>query len=52
MGMPESLLLLAPVLGVVALFGHLARSRIRVMRYHDLPTPRINEMSHGGGGSG
>jgi hypothetical protein len=38
MAMAEGLVLVAPVLGIVALFIYLARSRTRVMRYHDIPT--------------
>ena len=48
---PEGLVLIAAVVGIVALFVYLGRGRARIMRYHDIPTPRINEMTHGGGGS-
>ena len=51
MGMVEGLVLIVPVACLAALFVYLARSRTRVMRYHDIPTPQINEMTHGGGGS-
>jgi hypothetical protein len=52
MGLPEALVLIVPVGAIVALFVYLGRSRARIMRYHDIPTPRINEMTHGGGGTG
>lgn len=35
----------------VVAFVFLGRTRPRVMRYHDIDTPRINEMNHGGGGA-
>jgi hypothetical protein len=50
MAMSEGLVLIVPVAGIVALFVYLGRSRARIMRYHDIPTPRINEMTHGGDG--
>jgi hypothetical protein len=52
MGMVEGLVLIVPVASLAALFVYLGRSRTRVMRYHDIPTPQINELTHGGGGSG
>ncbi len=52
MGLPEGLVLIVPVAGIVALLVYLGRSRKRIMRHHDIPTPRVNEMTHGGGGSG
>ena len=51
MGVVEGLVLIVPVASLVALLVHLGRSRTRVMRYHDIPTPQINEMTHGGGAS-
>ena len=30
----------------------LARSRRRVMRYHDIDTPQVHPFTHGGGGDG
>jgi hypothetical protein len=38
------------VLGVASLI-YLSRSRARVMGYHDIPTPRVNESTHGAEGS-
>jgi hypothetical protein len=38
-------------LGLLGMYVHLLRSRTRVMAYHKIPTPRINELSHGGGGA-
>jgi hypothetical protein len=38
--------------GLAVLVGvgvYLSRSRARVMGYHDIPTPRTNESTHGGG---
>jgi hypothetical protein len=52
MGLPESLVLIFAVVGIAVTFLHLGRSRARVMQYHDIPTPRVNEMTHGGGASG
>lgn len=37
-------------LGIVSLI-YLSRSRARVMSYHDIPTPRVNESTHGAEGS-
>ena len=39
-----------PVLGCAALFLFLGRTRDRVTGYHDIPTPRVNEFTHGGEG--
>jgi hypothetical protein len=50
MAVPVELVLIVPLGGVVAAFVYLGRSRARIMRYHDIPTPRINEMTHGEGG--
>ena len=51
MAVPVELVLIVPLGGIVAVFVYLDRSRARIMRYHDIPTPRINEMTHGEGGS-
>lgn len=50
MDISEGLVLIAAVGGIAGLFVYLGRGRARIMRYHDIPTPRINEMTHGGGG--
>ena len=50
MAVPEELVLLVPLGVIVGGFVYLGRSRARIMRYHDIPTPRINEMTHGEGG--
>jgi len=50
MAIPVELLLIVPLGGVVAVFVYLGRSRAGIMRYHDIPTPRINEVTHGEGG--
>jgi multisubunit Na+/H+ antiporter MnhC subunit len=52
MGLPESLVLISAVVGIAVTFLYLGRSRARVMQYHGIPTPRVNEMTHGGGASG
>ena len=49
MAVPVELVLIAPLGGIIAVFVYLGRSRARIMRYHDIPTPRINEMTRGGG---
>jgi len=46
----EGLVVIALVLGIASLI-HLSRSRARVMRYHDIPTPRVNESNHGPDGT-
>jgi hypothetical protein len=46
----EGLVVIALVLGLASLI-HLSRSRARVMRYHDIPTPRVNESTHGADGT-
>jgi hypothetical protein len=46
----EGLVVIALVLGIASLI-HLSRSRARVMRYHDIPTPRVNESSRGAEGT-
>jgi hypothetical protein len=46
----EAFVVIALVLGIAAL-THLSRSRARVMRYHDIPTPRVNESTHGPDGT-
>ena len=50
MAIPVELVLIVPLGGVVAVLVYLVRSRARIMRYHDIPTPRINEVTHGEGG--
>lgn len=50
MGVLEGLLLLGFVVGIVAVLIHFARTRSRVMGYHHIPTPRINETTRGGDG--
>jgi hypothetical protein len=50
MAVPVELVLIVPLGAIVAGFVYLSRSRARIMRYHDIPTPRINEMTHGDGG--
>ena len=52
MGMPEGLVLIPVVVAIATAFVYLGRSRARVMQYHDIPTPRVSEMTHGGGASG
>ena len=42
----EGLVVIALVLGIASLI-HLSRSRARVMRYHDIRTPRVHESTHG-----
>jgi hypothetical protein len=42
----EGLVVIALVLGLASLI-HLSRSRARVMRYHDIRTPRVNGSTHG-----
>ena len=46
----EGLVVIALVLGIASLI-QLSRSRARVMRYHDIPTPRVNESTHGAEGT-
>jgi hypothetical protein len=46
MGVFEGVVVIALVVGIASLI-HLARTRPRVMRYHDIPTPRVNEVTHG-----
>jgi len=43
-------MLIVPLSGILAVFVYLGRSRARIMRYHDIPTPQITEMTHGEGG--
>lgn len=40
------------VVAVGAGLNHLRRTRDRVMDYHHIETPRINEPTRGGGGDG
>jgi len=51
MDISEGLVLIAAVGGISALFVYLGRSRERILHYHGIPTPWINEMTHGGGGA-
>jgi hypothetical protein len=51
MGILEGLLLLGFVVGLVAVLIYFARTRTRVMGYHDIPTPRIDETTRGGDGA-
>lgn len=51
MAIVEGLVVIALVLGIASLV-HLSRSRARVMRYHDIPTPRVNESTRGAEGTG
>jgi hypothetical protein len=46
----EGLVVIALVVGIASLV-HLSRSRARVMRYHDIPNPRVNESTHGADGT-
>lgn len=50
MGIGEGMVLLLPVAGVASLI-YLSRSRRRVMEYHDIPTPHVNESTHGAEGA-
>ena len=50
MGVAEGIVVILLVLGSGSLL-HLSRSRARVMGYHDIPTPRVNECTHGEDGS-
>jgi hypothetical protein len=50
MGVFEGVVVIALVVGIASLI-HLARTRARVMRYHDIPTPRVNEVTHGAEGT-
>lgn len=50
MGVVEGVVVIALVLGIASLI-HLSRSRARVMRYHDIPTPRVNDVTHGAEGT-
>ena len=52
MGLAESLVALTIGVGLVGMatvLVHLSRSRARVMGYHDIRTPEVNESTHGGG---
>ncbi|HET6918471.1 MAG TPA: hypothetical protein VFI46_03290 [Jiangellaceae bacterium] len=50
MGVAEGIVVILLVLGGGSIL-YLSRSRARVMGYHDIPTPRVNESTHGEGGS-
>lgn len=49
MGIVEGIVGVLLVLGIASLV-YLSRSRARVMGYHDIPTPRVNESTHGAEG--
>jgi hypothetical protein len=49
--MTTVIVIVAVVVMLVAAFLHLRRTRSKVMGYHDIETPRVNEATHGGGGS-
>jgi hypothetical protein len=49
--MTTVLVIVAVVVLLVATFLHLRKTRAEVMGYHDISTPHVNEMTHGGGGS-
>ena len=48
MGLVVLLGLLLVASALVVSFLRLVRSRARVMEYHNIDTPRINTMTHGG----
>ena len=50
MGVAEGIVVILLVLGTASLI-YISRSRSRVMGYHDIATPRVNETTHGEGGS-
>ena len=50
MGAGEGITIVLLVLGIASLI-HFSRSRARVMGYHDIPTPRVNESTHGAEGT-
>lgn len=50
MGVAEGVVVILVVVGIASLI-YFSRSRARVMGYHDIPTPRVNEITHGEGGS-
>jgi hypothetical protein len=50
MGVAEGVVVILLLLGAGSLI-YLSRSRAHVMGYHDIPTPRVNETTHGEGGS-
>ena len=49
--MTTVIVIAAVVVLLAAAFLHLRRTRAQVMGYHDIQTPRVNEATHGGGGS-
>lgn len=49
MGVAEGIVVVLVVLAIASLV-YLSRSRARVMGYHDIPTPRVNETTHGAEG--
>ena len=50
MAIVEVVVLIAIILGITTVVIYFSRSRDRVMGYHDIQTPRINETTHGEGG--
>ena len=50
MGVAEWLVVTLLVVGVVSLV-YLSRGRARVMDYHDVPPPRVNESTRGAEGT-
>lgn len=50
MGVGEGIVLFLLVVGIASLI-YFARSRGRVMGYHDIPTPRVDEPTHGAEGT-
>ena len=50
MGAGEGITIVLAGLGIASLI-HFSRSRPRVMGYHDIPTPRVNESTHGAEGT-
>ena len=49
MGVAEVIVMILLVVGIATLI-YFSRGRARVMGYHDIPTPRVNETTHGEGG--
>ena len=50
MGVVEVIVIGLVVTGITSLL-FFSRSRARVMGYHDIPTPRVNESTHGAEGN-
>ena len=49
MGWSGIVFAVVPIGALVAFFARLARSRQRVMGYHDIPTPSVRHGTHGSG---